>query len=73
MQEKYVSLNPEFAERETVLQRRSLFQQRLIEAKGGEVGLIYYNTLTFTFALCSYSYLRSTGFRVFPVRPAKVP
>jgi len=73
MQENYVSLDPANAEMETFIQRRHLWNQRVYEAQGGEVGLIYKNTLGVTFGLCSFSYLRSTGFRMFPIQMRKTP
>lgn len=36
MQDKYVSLNPENTSREEKAIRRDLYQQRLMDARGGE-------------------------------------
>lgn len=73
MQDRYISLDPENAERTSAQNRAKLYQQRVTEAAGGEVGVLVGTQVGLTAATISYANLRAGGFRVFPYCYKKTP
>jgi len=73
MQDSYISLDPANADSMNSQQRSRLFNQRKQEANGGEAGTLLANQFGVTTILCSYTYMRTKGFRITPFTAKKVP
>ena len=72
MQDNYVSLNPENTAREEKAIRSNLYQQRLLDAKGGEAAEIVGAQFGLTASVLTYSYLaNSAGFKLVPFAASK--
>ncbi len=59
-------MDPENAERTSAQNRAQLYQQRVTEAAGGEVGVLVGTQVGVTAAVISYANFRASGFRAFP-------
>lgn len=66
MQDKYVSLDPENADRLAYQQRTELFRKRVAEAKGGEAAHLFGLQVGLTTSVMYYAGLRAQGFSAFP-------
>jgi len=73
MQDNYVSLNPENTYREEKAIRSNLYEQRLLDAKGGEAAEIVGVQFGLTASVLTYSHLANKGgFSMLPFSAAKV-
>ena len=66
MQDNYVSLNPENTEREEKAIRANLYEQRVMDAQGGEAANIMGCQIGLTAGVLMYSLLKGRGFKFFP-------
>jgi len=73
MQESYISLNPEHAERMSKQAMRAAQYDRVYKAFGGDAGAYFAGHMGFTASLCSYTFMRRRGFRMLPFTAAKMP
>ena len=73
MQDTYISLDPNNAPATTAAIRKTLLQQRIHEARGGDIAIQTGVTFGLTAMLVSYSSMRAKGFRVFPVSARSLP
>ena len=72
MQDQYISLNPERTASEEKAVRSHLYQQRLLEARGGKASVLVGVQWGMTASLLTYSMLSNNGFRFLPLSPSKV-
>ena len=74
MQDNYVSLNPANTAREEKAIRSKLYEQRLLDAQGGEAAEIVGAQFGMTASVLTYSHLANKGgFSMLPFSPAKSP
>ena len=73
MQESYISLDPERADSMTSQQRERVWSQRVQETCGGEAGSALGTQAAWTTMLCTYTMMRSRGFRMTPFAATKIP
>ena len=73
MQDNYVSLNPANSKTEEKAIRSSLYEQRLLDARGGEAAEIVGCQFGLTASVLMYSHLANkAGFSMLPFSPGKV-
>ena len=73
MQENLVSLDPANAEAGASRQRSQIYEQRVLEAKGGDVAQSLGLQFGLTAGIVSYASMRANGFRMFPMAMNKMP
>ena len=73
MQDSYISLNPERTVSEEKAIRSQLYQQRLIEAQGGNASVIVGTQWGMTASLLTYNMISGQGFRMFPISSVNTP
>lgn len=73
MQDKYISLDPSIAESQAKVQRSELWQQRVFEARGGQVGFNTGVTLGVTATAMAAAYYKKRGLALTPFSASKIP
>ena len=74
MQDKYVSLDPEFhKERQAIFDTNRVLKLRLEEAHGGPAAVSLGYLIGFTGALFMYNRQAKSGFALFPLQRNKLP
>lgn len=73
MQDRYISLDPEAAERTSAQVRSNLYWQRVEEAAGGSAGSLIATQCALAASTATYASFKSKGFALFPFAAKKTP